>query len=124
VFIFSLLIIIIAIGAIAVSSIQTNLDNLKNAELNDLGLSVVPDGTYYGEYSAFPVSVEVSVTILNHEIQSIEIFKHDNGQGAPAEVIIDTVIEEQSVQVDTVAGATYSSYCILLAIQDAIDLGD
>ncbi|MBU0997258.1 MAG: FMN-binding protein [Firmicutes bacterium] len=120
----SALIIFVSIGVIVVSNIQNNLDDLVQTELEELDLTSIPDGTYYGEYTAFPVSVEVSVHVSMHEIVSIQILQHDNGQGSPAEAIVETVIDHQSIQVDAIAGATYSSFCILLAIQDALDLGD
>jgi uncharacterized protein with FMN-binding domain len=46
--------------------------------------------------------------------------KHVNGQGKPAEVITEKVIETQSLQVDVVSGATYSSKVILKAIENAL----
>jgi uncharacterized protein with FMN-binding domain len=73
-----------------------------------------------GSYSVFPVSVDVEVEVSNHVITSILITKHDNGQGTPAEVIIDDVILAQSIDVDSISGATYSSKVILLAIKDAL----
>jgi uncharacterized protein with FMN-binding domain len=44
--------------------------------------------------------------------------KESQGQGA--EIIPEKVIEAQSLKVDSVSGATYSSKVILKAIQDAI----
>ncbi len=79
------------------------------------------DGTYIGSYETTVVKVKVAVTVVNHTITEIEILKHDNGQGKEAEEILNDVIESQSVLVDSIAGATYSSKVILLAIIDALD---
>jgi len=104
-----------------ITMIQKGLENVMNLEISTLDLSGVDDGIYQGEYSAFPIKVIVDVTIENHLITNIQIIKHDTGQGKPAEVIIDDVIDAQSSNVDLISGASYSSQIILLAIDDAIN---
>ncbi len=58
--------------------------------------------------------------VENHTITDIDILKHDNGKGKAAEAITSDVIKNQSVQVDVVTGATYSSKVILKAIENAL----
>lgn len=118
-----ILFILLVIGGGAtyfVKMTEKSLEELSSTEIVDVDLTTLDDGTYLGSYKAFPVSVEVEVTVLNHEITEIVILKHDSGQGEPAEVIILDVIEMQSLNVDLVSGATYSSKVILLAIHDAL----
>ncbi|MCK9329615.1 MAG: FMN-binding protein [Candidatus Cloacimonetes bacterium] len=118
-----ILFILLVIGGGAtyfVKMTEKSLAELSSTEIVDVDLTTLDDGTYLGSYKAFPVSVEVEVTVLNHEITEIVILKHDSGQGEPAEVIILDVIEMQSLNVDLVSGATYSSKVILLAIHDAL----
>lgn len=102
------------------SGVQSNLEALKDMELQQVDLTAVKDGVYSGSYSAFPVSAEVNVTVKDHRITGIDLIKHDNGQGTPAEVIPQKVVESQSLQVDSVSGATYSSRVILKAIENAL----
>jgi uncharacterized protein with FMN-binding domain len=102
------------------SRFEANLKQLAYSEISDVNLASAKDGDYIGSYSAFPVSVEVKVTIKNHAIKEIELLKHNNGQGQGAKVIPDKVVEAQSLKVDGVSGATYSSKVILKAIQDAL----
>jgi uncharacterized protein with FMN-binding domain len=114
-------ILVVGIGvALFVKQSQDALNQLAKTQITDVDLSVLADGVYDGSYSAFPVSVSVTVTVSDHVITAIRITKHDNGQGKPAEVIVDQVLEAQSLQVDVIAGATYSSKVILLAIRDAL----
>lgn len=113
-----LFVVIVAVS-VSLAFVQAQLDKLKATQLETLDLSQVSNGTYEGSYTAFPVSVTLNVTVTNHQITSITILKHDNGQGKPAEVILSDVIDAQSLQVDVISGATYSSKVILLAIQDA-----
>jgi len=97
-----------------------NQSEVEAITIEDVDLTLVPDGTYTGKYNAFPVVVQVDVTVLDHAITAISLVKHQNGQGGDAEVIPQMVVDAQSLLVDTVSGATYSSKVILLAIRDAL----
>ncbi len=61
----------------------------------------------------------VIVMVSGHEIKSIEIVRHNHGRGKSAEAIIASLIENQSVEVIVISGATYSSKVILKAIENA-----
>ncbi|MBN1624411.1 MAG: FMN-binding protein [Clostridia bacterium] len=116
----TVLLIILAAGIILINKIESDLESLKYFDIQEVDMSLIQDGVYCGSYAAVPVSVEVYVTVKDHLITDIHITRHINGQGTPAEVIIDSVIESQSLQVDLITGATYSSKVILLAIDNAL----
>jgi len=118
--ILSIVVLLIIAGAIFFSSVNRNLEALEDIPIQSVDLSTIADGTYEGNYDSFPVSVTVEVTVREHRIAEIELLKHVNGQGQSAESITETVINEQSLEVDVVSGATYSSKVILLAIEDAL----
>lgn len=116
-----ILILIVGGIAIAIQTISKNMEKeLASTVIRDVDLSTIADGTYHGAHSIFPVSVEVEVTVLDHAITNVEITKHDNGQGAPAEALADTVVQEQKLTVDVVTGATTSSKTILKAVENAL----
>lgn len=115
-----ILLILIIVGFIGVKNMQSNLESLKDLEIANIDISKVGDGKYTGSYQVFPISVEVKVTINNHQITGVDLLKHQNGQGAPAETILDKVVEAQTLQVDIVSGATYSSIVILRAIENSL----
>ena len=81
------------------------------------------DGTYVGSYEIKSVKVSVQITVEDEIITDITILEHQNGLGGKAESIIDQVIENQSLKVDTVSGATASSKTILKAIENALESG-
>jgi uncharacterized protein with FMN-binding domain len=118
--------VVIALAAIITavwgfkSYTEASLVKLTETSIPDVDLSKIADGVYKGSYKVFPVEAEVRVTIENHKIVAIELVKHFNGQGAAAEVIPDRVTEAQSLGVDIVSGATYSSKVILKAIENAL----
>lgn len=117
----ALVIIVIFIGIIVIKSYIDNYDQvISEITISNVDLSNVADGTYSGSHKAFPVVVEVNVTVSGHKITAIDLVKHNNGQGTAAEVITDKVVEAQTLDVDIIAGATVSSKVILKAIENAL----
>lgn len=104
----------------ALNKMESNLEGLLQLDIMDVDLTLIADGTYIGEYSALPVSAKVGVTIQDHRITNIDLLEHSNGQGAGAEVIPSIVVDKQTLQIDTISGATYSSKVILKAIEIAL----
>ena len=86
-------------------------------------LAPIADGTYRGNCNlkGAPVNVTLDVIVQNSRITKIEIVKHVSSPiGKKAEKIIDKVIENQSLDVDVVSGATGSSKAILKAVENAL----
>ena len=81
------------------------------------------EGIYRGNYhlSGTPVKVTLDVTIQHGNINSINIIEHICSPiGKKAEKIIERIIEEQSLGIDAVSGATGSSKAILKAVENAL----
>ena len=117
------LIVFIVLGtgsAIVKTRLAKNLEGLTQVQVSNIDLTSVVDGVYAGSYSSFPVAAEVKVTVKNHRITAIELVKHTNGQGAAAEAIPGKVLEKQTLDVEAVSGATYSSKVIIKAIEMAL----
>ncbi|MGI6213712.1 MAG: FMN-binding protein [Christensenellales bacterium] len=113
---------LIASGVIIIAgNIRKNLKQLEAEQFGAIDLSEIEDGEYIGSFSVFPVAAKVKVTIVDHEITKIDILEHDNGRGKSAEVITEDIIEQQSLDVDVITGATHSSKVILLAVEDALE---
>jgi len=100
--------------------LQTNLNKLIYEEIVEVDLQDVQDGEYIGEYSSPPVNAKVQVEVKDGKITDIVILDHGHGKGEPAEVIVEDVISQQRIDVDSISGATYSSRVILKAIEDAL----
>lgn len=93
---------------------------VKETTFGNLDVSSVPDGVYVGEYDVDFVYAKVEVTVQNGVITNIDILKHKNGRGKPAEIVTDRIIEEQKINVDAVSGATNSSTVIKKAVENAL----
>lgn len=112
---------VIAIAAvIGFKVISKKLASFSDIDFSILNLSEVEDGTYAGSADGGIVKASVEVTVKDHRISSIRIVRHDNGRGKPAEAIVQRIIEQNSLEVDVVSGATHSSNIIRAAVLDAL----
>lgn len=100
-----------------VSSYKNEINTLA---VGDVDFSQVADGVYVGDCDVDFIYAKVQVTVENGKATDIQILEHRNERGAPAEAIIDAVVQKQSLSVDTVSGATNSSRVILKAVENAV----
>ena len=82
------------------------------------------DGVYTGTGTGYRGETEVSVTVSGGKITDIEIvsYQDDREYFERASAIVDDIISMQSVDVDTISGATFSSNGILEAVADALSV--
>jgi len=71
-------------------------DAVKKIVLESPRFSDIENGTFSGQYDAYMVAAEVSVTVEDGRITEIILVKHKTDRGAVAERIIDDVIAMQS----------------------------
>lgn len=91
--------------------------------IGTIDMDQVKDGTYSSAQDAGLVKVTVEVTVKDHTIEDIKLLRHQNGKGAPAEAMLDVMLEKNTPEVDTVSGATLSSLTIKAAVMDALNQG-
>ena len=101
-------------------TLQRYRASVEALRIQDVDLSKVPDGVYVGSQDAVLVAAEVRVTVADGAIRRIEILRHENGRGKPAEGVLDRVMAAQSLRVDAVSGATSSSKVLLKALENAL----
>lgn len=92
---------------------KINKNNGKESKVEETTISSkYKDGTYDGEAKGFGGNIRVSLTVKNDIITEINVVsadKEDSSYLASAKNIINTMIDKQSTDVDTVSGATFSS---------------
>lgn len=85
---------------------------------------VLDDGTYTGVADGFGPDLTTEVVVENGKVVSIEVISHNEKQeryyGEPIATIPGRIIEEESLQVDSISGATYTSYGIMMSVEDAL----
>jgi len=88
---------------------------IKNVDFTD-----IPSGIFTGYAHNGILRVRVAVTVVDGAVTDIAILEHRQGRGRRAEAITADVITAQSLEVDAIASATYSSSTILKAIENAL----
>ena len=82
------------------------------------------DGTYTGSAQGFGGDIKVKVTVSRQKISVIDITEasgEDEAYLSMAKDIINTILDKQTADVDTVSGATYSSTGIKNAVTQALE---
>lgn len=82
------------------------------------------DGTYIGTAEGVHGEIKLSVEVSSGEISKIDVVSHSETSGVSElafEQMPQLIIDAQSLEVDTVAGATVSSEAILEAVGKALD---
>ena len=82
------------------------------------------DGTYTGSAQGFGGEIKVKVTVSGKKISAIDITQADGEDEAylsMAKDIVKTILDKQTMDVDTISGATYSSTGIKNAVGQALE---
>ena len=100
---------------------ETELNELIEYN-NSLDGVTLKDGEYSGVADAFGKDLTVLVSIQDNLITSIKIVSHNERQPQIYQKALDQIpnkiIEEQSLSVDTVSGATFTSIGIMNAVNE------
>lgn len=97
--------------------------NPKDLEISNVDMATIRDGVYTGSADNGLVKATGSVEVNNGIIWNISILEHEHLLGKPAEKIIDNIVEQQSLEVDAITSATYSSDTLRKAIENALRQG-
>lgn len=107
-----------------IHSLKTDFETILNLPDDESTSAKYKDGTYYGEGLGYKPGLKVKVEINKGIIESIEILEH-NEVGRkfyePALVSIpQEILDNQSTEVDAIAGSTRTSNGIIDAVKDAL----
>ena len=114
----ALVLLVGGLGAVLSRQAEQRLDAVPVTRI-----SAVEDGIYEGEAETALVKVTVLVTVADHKIRDIQLTRHENGRGAPAEAMLAEMVRQNTSEVDTVSGATMSSKTIRAAVRNALAKG-
>lgn len=125
--IISLVAVVLIVGGISLGlylkSVADYKQTVRETVISEPDISAIPDGVYIGEYDVDFIYAKVEVTVQSGKITAINILEHRNGRGEPAESIVDEILIEQKLDVDSISGATNSSIVIKKAIENALSNG-
>ena len=95
---------------------------IASTEIQTINLKAIEDGVYEGFYDVYLINARVIVEVDSNKIVRIELVehKHDKFSGEP---MIQKVLNEQSLEIDIITGATNSCKTVLKAIEIALSKG-
>lgn len=102
---------------------ETEKEKKSETETKSAAKADFKDGTYYGTGTGFAGKIKVCVVVKDGKIQSIEVTEVEKDDAAfvqRAKGVIDEILKTQTLDVDAVSGATYSSRGILEAVKNAL----
>lgn len=107
---------------------QKNTENTENAdtvdeESTDDADNVYKNGTFEGSGTGYGGTITVQVTLEDDTITGVSVVSapgEDSAYLSQGENVINSILSEQSTDVDTISGATFSSTGILEAVNDAL----
>jgi uncharacterized protein with FMN-binding domain len=98
---------------------KENADQADSEETDN----VYKNGTFEGSGTGYGGTITVQVTLEDDTITAVSVVSapgEDSAYLSQGENVINSIISEQSTDVDTISGATFSSTGILEAVNDAL----
>ena len=98
-------------------------ENTEQADSEEADDSVYKNGTFEGSGTGYGGTITVQVTLEDDTITAVSVVSapgEDSAYLSQGENVINSIISEQSTDVDTISGATFSSTGILEAVNDAL----
>lgn len=96
------------------------LQKFRKMEIQDIDVSTLEDGTYYGEATIGGFTYKVEASIREQRIVDLKIIANRKSAYASfAEGVIPRIIEAQNANVDTITGATTTCKALLKAVENA-----
>ena len=119
---FLIIAVIIIIAGCFAAYMTIGLKSGANLKINDVDISNIKDGEYYGNYKNGRWSNEVKVIVKDHKIKDINFTKDVTfSDGEVKQKLIKQVIDKQSLNVDAVSGATVTTKTYLKSIENALN---
>jgi uncharacterized protein with FMN-binding domain len=119
-------VLVLAVGAgIGWSLLSKEHREAASLPLNAVNFDKLNDGTYQGEYAGGMYKWRANaciVTVTEGKVSDIELAGTEDpgAENTDVEMLYDRVIAAQSLQVDTISGATLTSKAYLQAVENAL----
>jgi uncharacterized protein with FMN-binding domain len=112
-------------GGIGWSKLSQEHREARGLPLDAVDFSKLDDGIYHGAYAGGMYKWRVNacdVTVTDGKVKDIQLVvsQDPGGKNTQHEALYERVIAAQSLQVDTISGATLTSKAYLQAIENAL----
>lgn len=123
---FVVLVGILIVMGLGVLYFNQGMDQILALEVSSLDFSALPDGIYQGSFSHRRWSYQVEVQVRAGVVEAIEITKcaHEPLVRSLNQRVIEEILQNQSLDVQGVSGATVNTRALQKAIEDAVRTGE
>jgi uncharacterized protein with FMN-binding domain len=119
----ALLIVGITLAAlVAIMAIGTfnGMGYVRRMRVNPIDLSKIADGVYAGSFKKGRFAYSVEAAVKDGRIQAVKAADTKQATSAIIEQIFARIVQEQSVRVDTVSGASLTTKAVSKAVENAL----
>lgn len=112
-------------GRVGWSKLEKEHQEAKNLPIKAIDFSKLLDGSYQGAYEGGMYkwrANQCQITVSSGKVTDIQLTGSTDpgGKNTDSKMLYDRVIEAQSLQVDTISGATLTSNAYLKGIENAL----
>ncbi len=114
-----------AAGGVGWSRLMKEHKEARSLPLNTVDFGKLNDGTYHGTYEGGMYkwrANECDVTVTDGKVSDIQLAgsQDPGGKNTQHQSLYERVIQAQTLQVDTISGATLTSKAYLQAVENAL----
>lgn len=113
------IIIAVLVGTMAIATFK-GLRYVRLMSVNPIDLSKIADGVHAGSFKKGRFAYFVEVAVKDGRIQAVKAADTKQAKSAIIEQILARLVQEQSVQVDTVSGASLTTKAVTKAVENAL----
>jgi uncharacterized protein with FMN-binding domain len=114
------IVVVVLVGIMAIAAFN-GMDYVRKMTINPINLSKITDGVYPGSFKQGRFSYSVEVTVKGHRIEAVRSTGSKQVTDAVLEQIFYRIIQDQSVKVDTVSGASLTTKAVSAAVENALN---
>lgn len=111
------------IGCSQYYTLKSSQEVFEKTSFEKIDISQVKDGTYAGYYDMLLVNAMVKATVKDGKLTNLVLLEHRFNRNYDGSAVVQQILQKQSLEVDGVTGATYSSKSIIKATERALMIG-
>ncbi len=114
------IVLAVLVAAMAIGTFN-GMGYVRKMTVNPVDLSTIADGVYAGRFKKGRFSYSVEVTVKDHRIQAVQATDPRQVTSPIIEQIFARIVQEQTVKVDTVSGASLTTKAVSKAAENALN---
>jgi uncharacterized protein with FMN-binding domain len=112
-------VVVLLIGMMAILAFS-GMGYVRKLVVNPVNLSRIADGTHEGRFARGRFSYTVEVSVQDHRIAAVKLMGPQQAQDTLIREVLDSIVRNQSVTVDTVSGASLTTKAVSKAVENAL----